>query len=91
MEQSIIRDGKTYSQQGKTVSTAQWDKWIEDEGCETDIADQLRTTFARWMKARQTLAKALPEEQGKSYDNMTADIHSRMIGQLSLLIPLPEL
>lgn len=47
----------------------------------------VRTTFARWLAARQAIAAALPEEQGKSYDNLTADIHSRFIGTLDLIIP----
>ena len=47
----------------------------------------LKSTFAVWLAARQALAAALPEEQGTSYDNITADIHCRMIGMLHHLIP----
>jgi hypothetical protein len=47
----------------------------------------LKSTFSRWLKARQALAAALPEEQGDSYDFLTADIHSRMVGKLADIIP----
>ena len=47
----------------------------------------LKTTFARWLKARQDLAAALPKEQGDSYDYLTADMHSRMTGKLEAIIP----
>lgn len=50
----------------------------------------LRTTFSRWLGTRQAFATALPEEQSKSYDNLTADIHSRFIGTLPSLIPYGE-
>ena len=45
---------------------------------------------SRWLSARQAIASALPEEQGKSYDNITADIHCRIIGKLEDLIPYVE-
>jgi hypothetical protein len=47
----------------------------------------LKSTFSRWLKARQALATALPKEQGDSYDFLTADIHSRMVGKLADIIP----
>ena len=50
----------------------------------------LRQAFARWLAARQALVAALPDAQATSYDNLTADIHSRIIGQLPLLTPRPE-
>ena len=39
----------------------------------------LKATFSRWLAARQAFAAALPEDKGKSYDNLTADIHRRMM------------
>lgn len=53
----------------------------------TDRVNMLKTTFARWLKARQDLAAALPKEQGDSYDYLTADMHSRMTGKLEAIIP----
>ena len=47
----------------------------------------LRQTFSRWLAARQALAAALPEDRGTSYDNLTADIHSRLVGKLPDLLP----
>ena len=52
-----------------------------------DRVNTLKTTFSRWLKARQALAAALPKEQGDSYDFLTADIHSRMVGKLEDIIP----
>ena len=57
---------------------------------DTLVADRVNTlkcTFGRWLKARQALAAALPKEQGDSYDYLTADIHSRMVGKLADIIP----
>ena len=42
----------------------------------------LKSTFSRWLAARQAIAAALPKESGRYYDNMTADIHCQMIGGL---------
>ena len=47
----------------------------------------LKADFSRWLQARQAMAAALPEEQGKSYDSITADIHSRMVGLLPDIVP----
>lgn len=108
LERGIIMGGKPYRQQGRTVSTAQWESWIAEHSVPEDLdllqefdADRiptqefveecvssLKATFDRWLKARQALAAALPEEQGTSYDNLTADIHSRMVGTLKPLVPL---
>ena len=52
-----------------------------------DRVNTLKSTFSRWLKARQALAAALPKEQGDSYDYLTADIHSRMVGKLADIIP----
>ena len=49
--------------------------------------DSLKKCFNRWLKARQAIAVQLPSEQGKSYDNLTADIHSMMIGKLDSIEP----
>ena len=49
--------------------------------------DALKKCFNRWLKARQAIAVQLPSEQGKSYDNLTADIHSMMIDKLDSIEP----
>ena len=48
----------------------------------------IRQTFNRWLVARHALAAALPKTQGTSYDNLTADMHSRIIGKLPPIEPL---
>ena len=63
---------------------------IPDESLVSEYVNQLKTSFSRWLAARQALAAALPEDRGTSYDNLTADIHSRMVGQLPLLVPIME-
>ena len=109
LERGIIMGGKSYRQQGRTVTTVQWERWIEENSVPEDLdllqdfdttriptqefvtkcVSSLKASFAHWLKARQALAAALPEEQGTSYDNLTADIHSRIVGALKPLVPLP--
>ena len=60
---------------------------IPSDSIVTDRVNTLKSTFSRWLKARQVLAAALPKEQGDSYDNLTADIHSRLVGKLEDIIP----
>lgn len=60
---------------------------IPSDSLVTDRVNTLKSTFARWLKARQALAAALPKEQGDSYDYLTADMHSRMIGKLAAIYP----
>ena len=63
------------------------DTRIPSDSIVTDRVNTLKTTFARWLKARQALAATLPKEQGDSYDYLTADMHSRMTGKLEAIIP----
>ena len=63
------------------------DTRIPSDSIVTDRVNTLKTTFARWLKARQDLAAVLPKEQGDSYDYLTADMHSRMTGKLEAIIP----
>ena len=63
------------------------DTRIPSDSIVTDRVNTLKTTFARWLKARQDLAAALPKEQDDSYDYLTADMHSRMTGKLEAIIP----
>ena len=56
----------------------------------TNRVNALKTAFTRWMAARQAIAAALPKQQGISYDNLTADIHCRIIGKLASIIPYGE-
>ena len=55
---------------------------LPDKDTVAERVKGLKAAFSRWLKARQAMAAALPEEQGKSYDSITADIHSRMVGLL---------
>ena len=108
VERDIVLKGKPYRQKGKTVTAAQWEKWIADSSVPEDLdflkesemedyipsdsltaerVDALKSTFTRWIAARQAFAAALPEEQGRSYDQLTADIHSRIVCKLPLLVP----
>lgn len=59
---------------------------IPNDSIVAERVNDLKTSFARWLAARQAIAEALPETQGKSYDNITADIHSRMVGKLANII-----
>ena len=63
---------------------------IPDKSTVDELVSQLRTTFSRWLVARQVFAAALPEDRGKSYDNLTADIHCRMVGKLRSIVPLTK-
>lgn len=63
------------------------DTRIPNDSIVTNRVSTMKTTFARWLKARQDLAAALPKEQGDSYDYLTADMHSRMTGKLEAIIP----
>ena len=112
IERGIILEGKSYLQKGKTVTSAQWEKWITDHSVPEDIdylrnefwedripsdsivnnrVNTLKSTFSQWMEARKAIAKALPQEQSKWYDNMTSDIFCRLVGRLNNIIPLEEL
>ena len=111
-ERSIILGDKPYFQKGKTVTSAQWEKWITVHSVPEDIdylrnefwedripsdsivnnrVKTLKFTFSQWMEARKAIAKALPQEQSKWYDNMTSDIFYRLVGRLANIIPIEEL
>ena len=62
--------------------------YIPSDSLVVDHVNTLKSTFSRWLAARQAIAAALPKEKGIYYDNITADIHSRMIGKLEDLVPL---
>lgn len=66
---------------------AEMEELLPSESIVALRVNSLRSAFARWLAARQAMAAALPKEQGRSYDNLTADIHCRMIGNLDDLIP----
>ena len=111
-ERSIILEGKPYFPKGKTVTSAQWEKWITDHSVPEDIdylrnefwedripsdsivsnrVNALKSSFSQWIGARKAIAKALPQEQSKWYDNMTSDIFCCLVGRLDNIIPLEEL
>lgn len=97
-ERKIILGGKNYQQQGKTVTTKQWEDWLKEKSVPEDAdenpelvpdaavvekkREDLRQAFSRWLAARQAMVKALPSNKGKSYDNLTADMHGRLVGML---------
>ena len=60
----------------------EWEDRIPSDSLVADHVATLKSTFSRWIKARQDIAAALPKEKGDSYDNLTADIHCRLIGKL---------
>ena len=68
----------------------QSDGELPSDSIVTNRVNALKTAFTRWMAARQAIAAALPKQQDISYDNLTADIHCRMIGKLASIIPYEE-
>ena len=64
-----------------------YDHYMPSDSTVTECVSALKETFSRWLKARQALAAALSNDQGISYDNLTADIHSRIVGAIPSLIP----
>ena len=111
-ERGIIIEGMPYYQKGKTVTSAQWEKWITVHSVPEDIdylrnefwedripsdsivsnrVNTLKSSFSQWMEARKAIVQALPQEQSRWYQNITDDIHCRIIGKLANIIPLEEL
>ena len=81
---------KVHSQPEDYEDVISWNGVYEDMPSDSTIVactTAIRQTFTRWLAARQALAAALPDDRGKSYDNLTADIHSRIIGKLPAIIP----
>lgn len=60
--------------------------YIPSDSLVADHVSTLKSTFSRWLAARHAIAAALPKEKGFYYDNITADIHSRMIGKLDEIV-----
>jgi hypothetical protein len=52
---------------------------IPNDSFVAEHVNTLKSAFSRWQTAHQTIAAALPKEKGRYYDNITSDIHSRMI------------
>ena len=63
---------------------------VPDDSIVENRKQALRVAFSHWLSSRQAIAKALPKNQGKSYDNLTVDMHSRMIETLDWLVPLDK-
>ena len=68
-----------------------WKDRIPSDSIVSNRVNALKSSFTRWMEARKAIAKALPQEQSKWYDNMTSDIFCRLVGRLGNIIPLEEL
>lgn len=64
-----------------------WQDLIPTDSLVTNRVNDLKSTFSRWIAARQSLASALSKQQGNYYDYLTADIHCSIIGKLPSLIP----
>ena len=74
----------------ETLKELDMEDLIPSDSLVTAKVESLKSTFSKWLAARQAIVEALPEEQGKSYDFLTADMHSRFIGKLPDLIPSDE-
>ena len=68
-----------------------WKDRIPSDSIVNNRVKTLKFTFSQWMEARKAIAKALPQEQSRWYQNITDDIHCRIIGKLANIIPLEEL
>lgn len=107
IERDIILDGKPYHQLGETVTSKQWEDWLKDNTlcniqdlCPLMIPDpsffkrkieELSDAFFRWLEARRAIAAALPDEQKESYNCLTEDIYSRVVGKLEWIVPFEKL
>ena len=81
-EKSVPEDIEFLGDSGKDL--------IPSDSLVAERVGTLKSTFSRWLKARQAFAAALPEGRGESYDRLTADIHCRIIGKLKDIIPYGE-
>ena len=96
-----------YHQKGKTVTRKQWSQWLDEQGykdgmspefnmgdpTQTDFPALIKVKTERWLAARQAVATYLGDkkEPGKSYDNLTADIHACIIGKLKPPVEMAEI
>lgn len=69
------------------LEEVEMEEMIPADSLVADRINSLKTTFLRWLAARQKIAAGLPEEKGTYYDYLTADIHCRMVGKLDDIIP----
>lgn len=68
-----------------------WEDRIPGDSLVADHIATLKSAYSRWIKTRQDIAATLPKEKGDSNDNLTADIHCRLIGKLDDIIPYENL
>ncbi|MCQ2262376.1 MAG: hypothetical protein MJZ42_04395 [Bacteroidales bacterium] len=66
----------------KFLQEAELYECIPEDSVVVNHTNTLRSTFTHWIEARQAITAALPKSEAQSYDKLTADIHSRMIGTL---------
>ena len=104
IEEDVLVEDKPYQQKGKTVTGKQWRTWLDKQGyreemspefnmhepLETDFPALIKDKTEKWIAARQAVAQYLGDKKGKgqSYDFITADIHSCIIGKLKPLIKM---
>ena len=100
--EEVLVNNKVYRQRGKTVTGKQWRKWLDEQGYDkgmspefkmnepekTDFPALIKDKAERWLSARQAVAAYMGTQNGKgrSYDNLTADIHACIIGSLKPLV-----
>ena len=68
-----------------------WEDRIPSDSIVSNRVNTLKSSFSQWMEARKAIVQALPQEQSRWYQNITDDIHCRIIGKLANIIPLEEL
>ena len=64
-----------------------WDEYIPSDSIVKKRVRTFKSTFSQWMSARRAIANALPKEQGRYYNNFTADIQCLIIDKLDKIIP----
>ena len=64
---------------------------IPNDSIVSNRVNALKSSFSQWIGVRKAIVNALPQEQGQWYQNITDDIHCRIIGKLDNIIPLEEL
>ena len=64
---------------------------IPDSTTVNERKETLHAAFSQWLEARQAIVAALPKAQRESYDQLTTDIHCRIVGTLEWLAPFEKL
>ena len=62
-------------------------EYIPSDSIVKERVRTFKSTFSQWMSARRAIANALPKEQRRYYNNLTADIQSLIIDKLVKIVP----